>query len=173
MTVFVISDTHIPDRMNGLPKEFLNRVRKDDIILHAGDLVALNVVRKLEATAKTYAICGNMDDSEVRDHLPKSRIIQLGDFKIGMSHGSGPPIGLAEKIYNNFREKPDAIVFGHSHTPYNRKIDSTLMFNPGSLSGNMMSISGSYGILHIEDENIWGEIIEIGPTLKPYGSGQT
>jgi len=161
MTIFVISDSHIPDRLIGLPENFLGKIKEGDIILHAGDLVVLDVIKKLEGRAKVYAICGNMDDFEVRDHIPKSRVLQLGAFKIGMSHGSGPPTGLAERIYSSFREKPDVIVFGHSHIPYNQKICSTLMFNPGSLSGNVMAPSGSYGILHTEDKSIWAEIVDL------------
>jgi putative phosphoesterase len=164
MTIFAISDTHIPDRANKLLEKFLKIVKKDDTILHAGDLVTLDVFKQLEVRARVHAICGNMDDFEVRDFLPKSKIVQLGDLKIGMFHGSGPPEGLVEKIYNHFREKPEVIIFGHSHLPYNKKIGSSLMFNPGSLTGNLMSTSGSYGILHIEDKDIWGEIIEIGRT---------
>ena len=161
MTIFVISDTHIPERTDKLPEKFLKKLKEDDLIFHAGDLVTLDVLRQLESKAKVHAICGNMDDFEVRDHLPKSKTVQLGNFKIGMFHGSGPPFGLAQKVYNSFREKPEVIIFGHSHLPYNKKIGSSLMFNPGSLSGNLMSTSGSYGILHIEDKDIWGEIIDL------------
>lgn len=164
MAVFVISDTHIPDRASKLPEKFLRAVKKDDLILHVGDLVTLDVLKKLEAKATVHAICGNMDDFEVRDFLPKSKIVQVGALKVGMFHGSGPAEGLAERAYSRFREKPEIILFGHSHLPYNKKIGSTLMFNPGSLVGNLMSAFGSYGILHTEKKEIWGEIIEIGRT---------
>jgi len=164
MTVFVISDTHIPDRASKLPEKFLRAVKKDDFILHAGDLVTLDVLEELKAKATVHAICGNMDSFEVRDLLPKSKIVQVGSLKIGMFHGSGPPEGLTERVYNRFREKPEVIIFGHSHRPYNKKIGSSLMFNPGSLTGNLMSASGSYGILHTEEKETWGEIIEIGRT---------
>ena len=161
MTIFVISDTHIPDRTDKLPKEFLNQVKEDDIIFHAGDLVRSDVLKQLQAKAKLYVVCGNMDYPDIKNSLPQSRIVKLGNFEIGMFHGLGPPFGLAEKIYKEFKEKPDVIIFGHSHVPHNKKIGSTLMFNPGSLSGNLMSSSGSYGILHIEDKDIWGEIVDL------------
>ena len=161
MTVFIISDTHIPDRTSKLSEKFLKIVKENDLILHAGDLVTLDVLKQLEVRAKVHAIYGNMDHFEVREHLPISKIVQLGNFKIGMFHGSGPPLGLAGKIYNYFKDKPDVIIFGHSHMPYNKKIGSTLMFNPGSLSGNLTSSGGSYGLLHIEDKDIWGEIVDL------------
>ncbi len=161
MTVFVVADTHVPDRLAKLTRKFLQKIKQGDIVLHAGDLVTLDIYRQLEAKAKVHAVCGNMDDFEVRDHLPKSKTFQLWNFSIGLCHGTGPPYGLAEKVYENFARKPNVVIFGHSHMPYNKKIGSTLMFNPGSLSGNLMSASSSYGILHIESEGIWGEIVDL------------
>jgi predicted phosphodiesterase len=49
------------------------------------------------------------------------------------------------------------IIFGHSHTPYHQRIDKTLLFNPGSLAG----INRTYGILRLEDEEIWADVKEL------------
>lgn len=87
-----------------------------------------------------------------------------------MFHGSGSPFGLGNRVYREFsaegesaygrEEKPDVLIFGHSHLPYNKKKETTLLFNPGSLSGNLMS-SSTYGVLSIEGSGIWGEIFEL------------
>ncbi|MCJ7576896.1 MAG: metallophosphoesterase family protein [candidate division Zixibacteria bacterium] len=57
--------------------------------------------------------------------------------------------------------RPDVIIFGHSHLPYYKKKENTLLFKPGSLSGNLMSSSASYGVLNIEGNDVWGEIFEL------------
>jgi predicted phosphodiesterase len=80
--------------------------------------------------------------------------------------------------------RPDVIIFGHSHLPDLKKKENTLLFNPGSLSGNLTLLSANYGVLNIEGNDIGGEIFklnrcnyynEILPltlTLSPEGRGK-
>jgi len=161
MQVLVVADTHIPERASNIPEEFWKKVSQEEIVLHAGDFTDLAVLRELEKRAKqVYAVWGNMDGREVRAALPEKQMIDIGEYRIGMYHGAGPPQGLEEKVYRRFPEGLDVIVFGHSHSPYNKKIKKTLMFNPGSISWNQ-SGPPTYGILHLEKEGVWGEIVEI------------
>ncbi len=159
--ILVISDTHIPERVTKLSEEFLKQIQKDDIILHAGDLTRVEVLEQLQKLAKVYAVWGNMDDGKVKRVLPETESLEIEGKKIGIYHGSGAPHKLEEKVYQKFEEGYDVIVFGHSHAPFNRKIKNTLMFNPGSLSGNVNTGNSSYGILKIEQGEIWGEIVEV------------
>jgi putative phosphoesterase len=57
--------------------------------------------------------------------------------------------------------RPDVIIFGHSHLPDLKKKENTLLFNPGSLSGNLMSPFATYGVLSIDGNDAWGEIFEL------------
>jgi hypothetical protein len=162
-TIFVISDTHLPVRARDYPEAFLRLLSNQDIVLHAGDHVTLDSLRRLESFARVFAVSGNMDNYELRKVLPKKRIIELQGRKIGLFHGYGPPWGLPSRVKNEFseeEEKPDVIVFGHSHTPHNKTHGSTLLFNPGSLSGNLFG-GKSYGIVHIGCDQIRGEIIKL------------
>jgi hypothetical protein len=43
MRIGVISDTHIPDRADDIPKIILEDFRNVDMVIHAGDLVELSV----------------------------------------------------------------------------------------------------------------------------------
>jgi hypothetical protein len=156
--LWVISDTHIPERTGKLPKEFLEKINGEDMIFHCGDFVCLEVLEELERRALLYAVFGNMDCPELKSLLPKKRVEQISEIKIGLIHGLGSPFGLAQRIYGEFKEKPEVILFGHSHSPYQGKIENTLLFNPGSLSGNLMSWKKSYGILHIAEDRIWSEV---------------
>lgn len=157
--IYVISDTHIPERASKLPQKFVEKVKKEDMIFHAGDFTSLKTYRELENLASLYAVCGNMDCPEIKELLPSKKIIELSGFKVGLIHGSGSPFNLTEKVYKEFNEELDLIIFGHSHTPYNQKQGEVIFFNPGSLAGNFLSWQKSYGILHTDGGKIWGEIV--------------
>lgn len=160
--IFVLADTHVPERMDSLPRRLLDRIKSNDLILHAGDFVEWDVYRQLADTATLHAVCGNMDQAELREFLPQRLVLELKGKKIGMCHGSGPPAGLEKRVLREFGEKCDVLIFGHSHVPYNRKIGDTLVFNPGSLSWNMASpFDSTYGILTIEGDDVWAEIVEL------------
>ena len=70
-TVGVISDTHVPTRARHLPRRVFQVFEEVELILHAGDLVELSVVRELEKLAPVLAVHGNMDGPEVRAELPR------------------------------------------------------------------------------------------------------
>jgi putative phosphoesterase len=159
--IYVISDTHIPERASRLPRKFVEKIKKDDTILHAGDFTEIKAYRNLGSLATLHAVCGNMDHPEIRKLLPPKRLLELFGFRIGLIHGSGPPFGLVERVYREFDDNLDVIVFGHSHFPYNLIQGNTLLFNPGSLSGNFPSWKKSYGILQIDEKKIRGEVVYI------------
>lgn len=159
--ILVISDTHVPERAQKLPPQFVNQIRSEEIIVHAGDFTNLEVLQELQKLGKVYAVWGNMDEGRVKKVLPEKEILEIEGKKIGIYHGSGAPDNLEKKVYDKFDQNLDVIVFGHSHTPYNQKLENCLMFNPGSLSGNKNTGWPSYGILNIDQSEIWGEIVEI------------
>ena len=159
--LYVISDTHIPEKASQLPKKFIERIKEDDLILHAGDFTELRIYRFLKDLATIYAVHGNMDSPEIKNILPSKRIIQIEGFKIGLVHGSGSPAKLAEKVSKEFKERLDVVVFGHSHSPCSLKQENTLLFNPGSLCGNIFSQEKSYGVLNMDEGKIWGEVFYI------------
>ena len=179
--IYVISDTHVPERMTKLPQKFLDKIKPDDIIFHAGDFVNWETFKELESRATLYAVSGNMDHPKIKDFLDKKKLVglqgkrigSLRSLQVGIYHGSGSPFGLGKRVYKEFEEKPDVIIFGHSHIPYNKKKENTLLFNPGSLSGNLTSPSGrafrtspsaTYGVLTIDGNDIWTEIFELTQT---------
>jgi putative phosphoesterase len=159
--IYVFSDTHIPDRMPKLPKKLLDHIKPADLIIHAGDFVRWEVFLELGAVATVHAVRGNMDEEKIRRNLPEKTIVEIQGKRIGVRHGSGPSQGLERKVYRYFGQPCDVLIFGHSHVPFNRKIKDTLVFNPGSLAWNLAPPFGaSYGILTIEGEDVWGEIID-------------
>lgn len=160
MKIYVISDTHIPERINSLSEIFTGRILPGDIIFHCGDFTSIEVYEQLRRTAQFYGVYGNMDENSLRSILPSKQVVEVSGKRIGITHGWGPPYGLARRVYKSFEEKPDVILFGHSHSKTHKKIHNTLMFNPGPASGGWKS-SPSFGELLIEGKDIWGEHFDL------------
>lgn len=162
MKIAVLSDTHIPVSARDLPQKVYEDLKSADLLLHAGDIVSVNFLNKLEAAVpQVRAVCGNMDEPDLRKILPLKRIVKVNKYAIGLIHGRGSPSQLLEFVKNEFsRERPDIIVFGHSHSPLNLKKDGTLFFNPGSPTDKVFAHANSYGIILIDD-NIEAKIVTL------------
>lgn len=128
----LISDTHIPARSKQIPKRVLEIFKDVDLILHAGDLVVMEVIRELEAIAPVIAVYGNMDPVSVRSNLLEIDSVKCLNWNIGLIHNPGTLIGLheAERIAreNGF----NVLIFGHTHRPCIEWRGEVLFMNPGS-----------------------------------------
>jgi len=161
MRIGVLSDTHLRN-----PEPFLDRILDEvfadvEMILHAGDIVTRKVLERLEERG-VLAVCGNMDDYEVADTIPQSRIIPVDKWRIGLIHGWGSKEGLPERVISRFGEdEVGVIVFGHSHIPFWENVKGIYMFNPGSASQNRYIGNGTVGVLRIEDEGIDAQFINV------------
>lgn len=134
MRLAIISDTHMPKRGRRLPDACIARLRAADLILHAGDLATLDVLRQLRALGPpVQAIHGNVDDAAVRAVLPDRLEVELPDgARLALIHDAGPASGRLERMRGAFPEA-HAVVFGHSHTPlHEQDADGFQIFNPGS-----------------------------------------
>jgi putative phosphoesterase len=135
MRIAILSDTHMPRGSRALPNACVERCRAADLILHAGDLIRLTVLRELEAIGPpVHAIHGNVDDEAVRDVLPARRTVALpGGVRIGMVHDAGSAAGRLARLRKAFPDHA-AVVFGHSHLPLYQcdATDGFQIMNPGS-----------------------------------------
>lgn len=162
MKIAVISDTHIPINDSELPSKLLEAIKGCDIILHGGDLIDIKVLETLKKIAVVEAVYGNMDPSNVKSVLQDKKILDISGKKICLMHGYGHPDKLTGLLKNEFSsEKPDIIVFGHSHTPMNEYIDGILFFNPGSPTDKIYSPYRSYGIIEINGDKIDAKICKL------------
>ena len=160
MKIGVISDTHIPERANDLPKEVYSAFKGMDLIIHAGDLTTPSVLESLKKISKVKAVPGNMDGPEIHRLLENKEEFKIGKFKIGVTHGYGAPSNLINSIKDMFPKDMDLIIFGHSHSPFNEKIGNTIFFNPGSVTDTVFAPYRSYGIIEI-DKEIKASIVRI------------
>jgi putative phosphoesterase len=149
LRIGVISDTHAR-HFTQLPKELIRMLGTVDLIVHAGDIVTMDVVQGLQTLAPVHGVCGNMDLPEVRVYLPEKQVLELEGKKIGIVHGSGGPAGLENRVLQLF-PGADAVIFGHSHIGANASINGVMLFNPGRADE-------SYGLLEV-GETISGKIV--------------
>jgi len=151
--VAVISDTHIPATCNSLPAILLEKIKGVDLIIHAGDCTELSVIEELRKIAPVEAVAGNMDSNIIRRQFPVKKILELGAFKIGISHGYGSPDKLVDYVKDLFKEdKLNCIIYGHSHIPKIDYIDDVLYFCSGSPTEKIFAPYNSFGILDIGDK---------------------
>ena len=163
MKIGVLSDTHLLE-VNPRLREIVSTYFADaDMIIHAGDLVAADVLRYLQGLSlkggNLEAVRGNMDQPDIQKLLPHKKVITVGAFRIGIIHGWGSPSRIEGRILNQF-QNVQCIVFGHTHNPVSRWKDGVLFFNPGSPMDKRYARENSVGILEIGEE-IHSHIVEI------------
>ena len=154
----VISDTHLDDYDEKMQKKIAEHFGDADIILHAGDMVDLSVL-KMFGNKEVKAVCGNMDNYSVREKYPEHLLFDIKGLKFLLIHGWGSPWGLEEKISDRFKDV-DCVVYGHTHKPVNHVKDKVMYFNPGSAVDRYFNSSRTIGILEI-DKEITGRIINL------------
>jgi hypothetical protein len=151
MRIAVLADTHV-NRLEHLPKKIIDGLSTVDLVIHAGDFTDVQLLEELKQLREVKAVRGNMDSTELKTVLPVKEIVEIENKRIGITHGSGGPWGIEERVRKMFEsDRIDIIVYGHSHQSQNKVINDILFFNPGKATD-------SFGILTIDGE-AQGEII--------------
>jgi uncharacterized protein len=157
--VAVISDTHMPRGGRRIPESCLERLRGADLVLHAGDVTAGDVLVEFEAIGPpVHAVHGNMDDAELRERLPETRVVDAGGLRIGMTHDPGPAAGREERLLRRFPGCA-AVVYGHTHQPQVTRVGDTWILNPGSPTERRRAPSRTMLVLEIAHGTIAPELI--------------
>ncbi|MBR2557076.1 MAG: metallophosphoesterase [Methanobrevibacter sp.] len=161
MLIGLISDTHIPHRARVLPQKVLDAFSEVDLILHAGDLTTLKVLEELEQIAPVMAVQGNMDRANGID-LPKARVIEAEDLRIGLVHGEVYPRADTQQLLYLAKElNADILVSGHSHQPKIEQKEGILLLNPGSPVVPRLA-DRTVMLLEIKNKEVDVELIKIG-----------
>jgi uncharacterized protein len=153
MKIGVISDTH-----NHFDPKIPSLFAGVDRILHAGDIGLPWVIMELEEIAPVTAVLGNNDTG-----LPyrETEVVQVADRKFLLHHiidVADPEEGVRRRIA---KERPDVVVFGHTHKPFNWCYDGTLYFNPGYAGKPRFNLARTVAILHCDKEEIRPEVHEL------------
>ena len=151
MRIGVVSDTHLTS-LAQVPDKILITLAEVDLIIHAGDFVTKDVLDGLKRLGEVKAVRGNMDSEELKRILPEKELLLIEGKRIGITHGSGSPYGIEDRVSRMF-EDVDVIVYGHSHQSKNEIKKGILFFNPGRARN-------SFGILTV-GKDVKGEIINL------------
>jgi uncharacterized protein len=163
MLIAVISDTHLPRGARRLPEGCLERIAAADLLLHAGDFVSVEVLRKLEAIGPpVVGVHGNVDSAELRRLLPAERVVDVGGARVALVHDAGPRRGRLERLRRRFGERADAVVFGHSHLPLHERADDGFqIFNPGSPTERRRAPAHTMGVARAEGGRLAFELVDL------------
>ena len=158
MKIGVVSDTH----SRPVPPEVLESFKDVDFIIHAGDFCSLEDLKQFQKVKMVKAVHGNMDEHDLHSILPERDIVLWKNFKIGLYHGRGPANRVVDVVQEEFKnDQVDAVVFGHSHQPFNEELKGVLYFNPGSPNDTIFAPYCSYGILEVNGDKLIGKIIKV------------
>ncbi len=159
MQIAILSDTHMPRGERRLPPPCLDLLQQADLIIHAGDLMRLSVLRELERHGPVIAVHGNVDDAEVRAALPATRDLEIEDTRLAVVHDAGPRQGRVARLRDRF-PNADAVIFGHSHLPlHERDADGFQIFNPGSPTERRRAPHKTMGIARVQGGKIAFELV--------------
>lgn len=142
----IISDTH--EYFDPQIPELFGQV---DMILHAGDVGAREVIHQLSAIAPVFAVRGNVDGSGPCSHLPESLLCTVDGVSALVTHIFEPPAADAP---GGDPRGAQLVFFGHSHEPHLDRRAGVLYFNPGSSSRPQAGQSRSVGLVEIEDGKV-------------------
>lgn len=158
MKIVVMSDTHL-SKATGEFKALCSELCEDaDMVIHLGDWDKVEILNYLERYP-LEAVAGNMDDHSIKQRLPASKVLKAGAFRLGITHGWGPPDGIRLRLKQEFTGV-DAVLFGHTHQPLLFREDGLLWFNPGSLFLGRGASRKTIGMSRIQDK-IEAKILEI------------
>ena len=162
MLIAVVSDTHMPKGSRVMPVACVERLRRADLILHAGDLTGTGFLAELSALGPPVeAVYGNMDEPALQATLPRERVVEAAGARIGMIHIPGPRAARAERLLARF-PGCDGIVYGHTHVPEVERVDDAWILNPGSPTERRKAPERTMLELAVEAGRIAPKLVSLG-----------
>ena len=132
MRLLLLADTHVPKRARDLPAAVWTAVDDADLVVHAGDWVAPELLDRLEGrAARMLAVWGNNDGPRLRERLPELATAVVEGVRLGVVHETGPSGGRGARM-RALCPDLDLLVFGHSHIPWDTSVGGLRLLNPGS-----------------------------------------
>jgi putative phosphoesterase len=128
LRIGVLSDTH--GYLDPSVLELFAGVRH---IIHAGDVMDPDILRRLEAVAPVTVVAGNLDEPKVMGDLPREVSGEVDGVRFVVGH---KPKRLLNRIVRGKLKLSDydLVVWGHEHIPSAMWVDGVLHLNPGTAS---------------------------------------
>lgn len=150
----IISDTH-----GHLDPRAMHLFRGVDHILHAGDVGYPSILLELETIAPVTAVLGNTD---MGLDLRETEVVTLAGTKMLVRHIVHPDLpdeALARRIA---QDRPQVIVFGHTHRAHAEWRDGILFLNPGYSGRPRFGTERSVAVLEIGPEGLRQSFLPLG-----------
>lgn len=144
--VGVISDTH-----GFLRSEVFGAFDSVDRIVHAGDVGDPAILADLEVLAPVTAVWGNVDGGEVRRMCTESAEGTVAGLRFAVTHGHH--VARYDRLPERF---PGArvVIHGHSHLPALRRVDGTVILNPGSAGPKRFDKPVTVALMTVRDGRV-------------------
>lgn len=160
MRLLLLADTHVPLRARDLPAQVWDEVAEADVVVHAGDWVAPELLDELTTKAARLVACwGNNDGPVLRSRLPERADVTLGGLHVTVVHETGPAAGREARMSRRYPDS-DVLVFGHSHIPWDTTTKTGLrLLNPGSPTDRRRQPTCTYMTATIADSALTNVVL--------------
>ena len=101
-----------------------------------------------------------MDEAALKAVLPKQRVVEAGNVRIGMVHDAGPRVGREARLAVRF-EDCEAVIYGHTHVPQVERFKHLWILNPGSPTERRSSPVHSMLLLRVRRSRITPELVTL------------
>jgi len=130
-------------------------------VLHAGDFVSQGFLEELRSIGPPVeGVCGNMDEPALKEALPRQRVVEVADVRIGMVHDPGPRVRREARLAARF-EDCDAVVYGHTHVPQVERFQHLWVLNPGSPTERRSAPAHTMIVLTVRRGRITPELVTL------------
>ena len=134
--VLVVGDMFVPQRSPDINEQFKSILIPNKLqhVLSLGNIGSRESYDWLKSLSNDFhTVKGDFDEGEI----PEKKVVQIGEFKIGMIHGHQVlPWGDLDALTNIQRELGcDILLSGHTHQIDIKVKDKKFYINPGSISG--------------------------------------
>ena len=159
--IALLSDTH-----SHLDDRLVELLVESDEIWHAGDIGSYTVTDRLINLKPLRAICGNIDDSDLRVQFPQSLRFYCEGVDVLMTHIGGYPGHYDRLILPILKSHPPKLfVCGHSHilkVIFDQKFQ-LLHINPGAAGVHGFHLVRTFVRFTIDGDQIRDlEVVELG-----------
>ena len=134
--VLVVGDMFVPQRAPDISEQFKSILIPNKLqhVLSLGNIGSRESNDWLKSLSNDFhQVKGDFDEGDI----PEKKVVQIGEFKIGMVHGHQVlPWGDPEALSNVQRELGcDILLSAHTHQIDVRAKEGKFFINPGSISG--------------------------------------
>ncbi len=152
MRIGIISDTH------GLLRPEAQRALLGvQLIIHAGDVGAPEVLTQLKLIAPVFAVRGNVDTQPWAQELPLTTVVETSGFSFYVLHN------LQDLDLKPQAAGFDAVISGHTHQAEQHHDAGILYLNPGSAGPRRFQLPVTLALLEIAKKPWSAQIVELLP----------